>query len=150
MAIWIDEHDNETLDDGDVGFLVEKTDSNHGCVSHYILRTQPARTNRSHEPMLTGWCGSYNNVSTDADGLAKVVRRAKNGRLCLARVTPTAALLEELGYPELATDDMAVDAEADSYDRWLTAMQTAGLDLDNATDSTLRRAYAASVALHGS
>jgi hypothetical protein len=146
MSIWTDpESINIT---GNVGFLVCVT-SERGH-EHYSLGDRPAHGNNGGGPQLTGWCGSYNNVSTNADGLAKVARRAKNGRVCLARVTPTAALLEELGYPELATDDMAVDAEADSYDRWLDAMEAAGLNLDAADNDEKRRAYAASVALLGS
>jgi hypothetical protein len=162
MSIWTDRENCETnikgdaevlLEDGNgrltdvstVGFLV-RTESERGVAS-YSLSNKPAHTNSSHEPKLDAWCGSWNNRSTFADGLARVARTAKNGRVCLARVPATARLLEELGYPELADDDMAADGEADRYGRWLTAMETAGVNLDALTDEAWRRAYAASVAL---
>jgi hypothetical protein len=131
MAIWIDEQDNELhgapLGDGrdapigdgrwilrdgrgcpcdmsTVGFLVEVNRELDGGARAYSLRQHPPRGNQSGEPRLEGWCGSWNNVSTYGCGLARIVRQARNGRLCLARVAPSLAILTELGYPELYED----------------------------------------------
>ncbi len=63
----------------------------------------PARTNRSHEDKLYGWCGSYNNVSTNACGAWRVTRIAKNGRMLISKLTgdELATFLEEMGFPDL-------------------------------------------------
>jgi hypothetical protein len=101
-AIWInEEHVDYSIKDGDVAFLIERVREAPGMPSTHVLRGRPAHTNSSHEPRLWGWCGTTDNVAVYAQGLAKIVRRAKNGRCLLARVTPTEALLEELGYPNL-------------------------------------------------
>jgi hypothetical protein len=147
MAIWTDDnHIDENLTNG-IGFLMERT--KNGCVTTWYLLSRPVRTNSSHEPRLTGWGGQTDNVSRHAHGLAKVARRAKNGRVCLAKVEPTVALLEELGYPELATDEMPEgDSEGKQFVRWCAAMTTAGVVLPE-DDAAKRRAYGASVALLG-
>jgi hypothetical protein len=104
MVIWIDEFSSYSKDVGDIGFLTRSNDENHGNACHYRLSDHAARTNRSREPTLHGWCGTTNNVCVTAEGLARV-SRAKNGRVCLVPVTEAgevAAALEELGYPDLA------------------------------------------------
>lgn len=96
---WIDE---QASDDIDVGFLIERSNSNRGIAS-YELREHPAHTNQSHEPRLHGWCGSYNDVSTSACGVWKVSGVSHNARLKLVELKGDALLaaLDELGYPEL-------------------------------------------------
>jgi hypothetical protein len=149
MAIWTDEnHIDENLTNG-IGFLMERTSYRNGCVTTWHLLSRPVHTNSSHEPRLTGWCGDTDNVSRYAEGLARVARRAKNGRVCLAKVEPTVALLEELGYPELAEEGMPEgDSEGVRFARWCEAMVTAGVNLGD-DEATKRRAYGASVALLG-
>lgn len=95
---WIDEQDF----DGDKGFLVEFYNSNAECW-RYALRNTPAYTNRSNEPRLNGWCGSYNNLSTTGCGAWKVLRVAKSGRMLIEEMEGEELneFLEEMGYPEL-------------------------------------------------
>lgn len=100
--LWIDQDACCDVADGDVGFLIQR--SPQGRADTYHLRRHPARTNGSHEPKLYGWCGETDNVSVYAEGLARVVKVAKNGRRRVAQVDPTAELLEELGYPELTPE----------------------------------------------
>jgi hypothetical protein len=87
---------------GQIGFLIETSPQDRA--SWYTLSYHPAHTNQSHEPKLYGWCGSYNNTSTNARGLVKVLKVAKNGRAMVAGLTveEQQAALEELGYPDLA------------------------------------------------
>lgn len=155
MAIWIDEHDCELDDAGNPGFLIKIDPVYAGTgLTYYQLRQHP--THDADGPVLDEHAATIDGVARYGRGLAKVVRRAANGRVCLARVPATAALLEELGYPELADDDMVADAEATRYDRWIEAMKTAGVNLDALTsagcdtDAAWHRAYAASVAMLGS
>ena len=92
---------DENLSVGDVGFLIEISPERGD--SRWILRDLPACTNLSREITLNGWCGSYNNVSTNAHGVARVIRVAKNDRCLVQNISgdELAAALEELGYPEL-------------------------------------------------
>lgn len=94
---------DDTLTVGDIGFLIEHYNESSGG-SRFELRDTPPYTNQSHQPRLSGWCGTWNNVGTHGHGLARVERLARNGR---ALVRPLdgdelTAALEELGYPELA------------------------------------------------
>ncbi len=104
MALWIDDEgtmdDFGHIDNGELAFLVERFNENTGRTTYYLSR-RPPHTNRSNEPRLNGWCGTTNNIAKYGRGLAKIVRRAKNGRAMLVPVAPTAEALEELGYPEL-------------------------------------------------
>lgn len=88
---------------GSVHFLIEI--SKDGSYTRHELRDTPPYTNQSQQPMLNGWCGSFNNVSTYGRGLAKVVRVARNGRVLVSSVDrdtdEAQAVLEELGYPDL-------------------------------------------------
>lgn len=95
---WIDEQDF----DGDKGFLVEFFNENNSS-TRYVLRNKPPYTNRSNEPRLHGWCGSYNNMSTTGCGAWKVLRVAKSGRMLIEELEgeELAEFLEEMGYPEL-------------------------------------------------
>lgn len=101
---WIDEQEAYNL--GDTGFLVCNSHETEGW-SRYHLRDTPAHTNVSRAPRLVGWCGSYNNISTHACGVWKVVRVAKNGRTLITETDAdeTAAFLDEMGYPDLTEDD---------------------------------------------
>lgn len=91
-----------TLSVGDIGFLIENANESNGG-SQFFLRDTPAHTNRSHEPRLRGWCGTWNNVSTEAHGMVRVERLARNGRALVIELTgdELTEALEELGYPEL-------------------------------------------------
>ena len=97
---WIEQQEHVAL--GDKAFLVSFSNENSGS-TRYILRSQPAYTNRSSEPRLTGWCGSYNNVATEGEGAWKVIRIAKSGRYLIERLegVELEEFLEEMGYPEL-------------------------------------------------
>ena len=100
-SMWIGP--DETLSAGDVGFLIAKTNVLRRTAARYELRNTPAHTNQSHEPRLHGWCGTYNDLSTNAQGMVRVERMAKNGRAFVRELEgeELAAALEELGYPEL-------------------------------------------------
>jgi len=98
---WIgpDEH----LSLGDVGFLIKFESNRNGGSERWELRETPAQTNQSNAPRLTGWCGTFNDLSTNAHGMGKVIRVAKNHR-CLIKELENVELeasLELLGYPEL-------------------------------------------------
>ena len=100
-AFWVGP--DETLIVGKIGFLVAKHHTLKDWTRHE-LRDAPAHTNPSHVPRLTGWCGTYNDVSTTASGMARVERVAKNGRAFVRELTGAelTAALDEFGYPELA------------------------------------------------
>ena len=106
---WIDTDsiNTGTMPKGSPGFLVEI--SPQGKATRYNLRDTPAKTNRSGEAKLTGWCGTTNNVSVDAAGVWKPVKRSLNGERTLIReVTDPveiAAFLEAVGWPELMSSD---------------------------------------------
>lgn len=91
---------------GDYGFLIKKNHHTH-CWMRHELRDTPAYTNQSHEPMLYGWCGSHNDLSTYGAGVVRVVRVAHPGRLLVRELEGDAlrAVLDELGFPELMPED---------------------------------------------
>lgn len=88
---------------GQVGFLLESHNINGGNTPSYYLSDHPGHTNMSHEPRLSGWLGTTDNVYGCAHGLARVTRVARNGRALVVALTEQEqeAVLEELGYPEL-------------------------------------------------
>lgn len=93
-----------------VGFLWCKSNAIQGW-DRVTLEDRPPYTNQSHQPRLSGWCGTYNDIATYAQGVWKVVRMARNGRAFIRSLSGTELrdALEELGYPELIPDDLAVD-----------------------------------------
>lgn len=96
---------DDSLSVGQIGFLVEISNP----VQQYErleLRDHPPHTNQSREPRLFGWCGSWNDTSTNALGLWRVVEIKANGRARIEELTgeERAAALDELGYPELLTE----------------------------------------------
>lgn len=99
-GMWIGPADNLAV--GLTGFLVENSHAIKGW-ERIELRDLPAYTNQSHQPRLTGWCGTYNDVATHARGVGRVVRMARNGRAYVEILTgdELTAALEELGFPEL-------------------------------------------------
>jgi hypothetical protein len=94
--------DADGMTEGTVGFLIGTT--RNGGYERLSLSDRPAHTNQSREPRLSGWCGSYNDVSTNARGLWRVVEIKANGRAKIEEITgdDLAAALDELGWPELA------------------------------------------------
>lgn len=104
-SFWIDLNGYDVVKPGAVGYLVSKAHTLKGWET-YELRDEPARTNSSRQPKLHGWCGSYNDVSTVAHGIAKVVKVNKAETRAyvtiLADDAPEAeALKQETGYPDL-------------------------------------------------
>jgi hypothetical protein len=99
---WIDGYE---LSVGDIGFLVEVCPEQRA--DYCVLQDRPAYTNQSHEPRLYGWCGTTNNVARFGQGVARVIRCAKNGRACVQALegAELTAALEELGFPELDPAD---------------------------------------------
>lgn len=93
---------DEQLSVGDKGFLINTSNPFKGT-DNYFLRDTPAYTNQSHEPKLRGWCGSWNDTSTNGCGMWEVVRVAKNGRAFIRELEgwQLKESLEEFGYPEL-------------------------------------------------
>jgi hypothetical protein len=93
---------DDALKEGDIGFLIEKTNTMRGGTS-FQFRDVPAHTNQAHEPRLHGWCGTYNDLATYGRGLVVVTRVARNGRALVQELDgdKLKAGLEELGYPEL-------------------------------------------------
>lgn len=101
---WIDEQ--EGYDEGNEGFLIRFSNENAGS-ERFTLRDTPAHTNQSNKPRLHGWCGSYNNVSTSAEGAWVVIRKAKNGRTLIRELDEgeLQLFLEAMGYPDLTAED---------------------------------------------
>lgn len=99
-SMWIGP--DESLTVGQIGFLVEKHQTMKGW-TRYEVRDVPGHTNRSNEPRLHGWCGTYNDLATHGRGMVRVERVAKNGRAYVRELAgdELAAALDELGYPEL-------------------------------------------------
>lgn len=106
MSQWLDAH--ACLDGcpavGDVGFLIAVKDTSNGGPERFSLRDNPARTNRTHEPKLVGWCGETNNRSVEARGMARVARVTSNGRVLVAPIdgADLQRALDASGYPDLA------------------------------------------------
>lgn len=108
-AMWID---GENLNVGEIGFLVEISNAIKGSERHE-LRNRPPRTNQSHEDRPRGWCGTWNDNSTNGCGVWKVTRTAKNGRAQIVEVTDRDALvafLDEYGFPELLDECLPASA----------------------------------------
>ena len=91
---------------GDVAFAVERTYVMRRERRVVALQSTPATTNQSNQPRLYGWCGTTDDVSVYADGVARVVRVSAIGRAQCVRLdgADATAALERLGYPELAGD----------------------------------------------
>ena len=99
--LWTDDYRTNGLDEG---YLVRRVYLNQGLRETLTLTDYPAHTNQSGEPRLTGWCGTTNDVAVHAEGIARVTRRAKNGRVRLSPVTDSAevaAYCDETGFPGL-------------------------------------------------
>lgn len=101
--MWIDSDDVSV---GDVRFLVETLNTSNG-VTTWSLRDAPLRTNQSHEPRLSGWCGETNNRSHYARGMVIVTKVARKydafNRACVraAKAAERADALLSCGYPDL-------------------------------------------------
>ena len=97
---------------GDAAFLVRFSNAVRDT-ERYELRDLPANTNLSHEARPRGWCGTWNNVSTDGLGVWRVAKIAKNGRVQIAEVTERdelSAFLNEYGYPDLLDECLPATA----------------------------------------
>jgi hypothetical protein len=88
---------------GQVGFLIRNYHVTKGWERVY-LTGYPAHTNASCEPRLSGWCGTTNDVSYTAMGLARVEHVAQNGRARIRLLTgdELSHTLMTLGFPHLA------------------------------------------------
>ena len=103
MTIWTD-NKYEQWGVGDVGFVAEWDDTNSRTEGHDFERG-PFRKNLSHEPILVGWCGSTNNVSTTALGVGVVTRITNSGdrmRIKMLHGDDLTEALDNLGWPDLA------------------------------------------------
>ena len=98
QAIWINEGD-ENVRPGSVGFLREHY--RPGAGTTYTLNPNPV--NLAGKQILNGRGQAWNNCNITALGLARVTRRAANGRCLLRRLAATKRRLKELEYPELAS-----------------------------------------------
>lgn len=102
MGYWIDGTGMEQA--GQVGFVVERSNAIRRSEST-LLQDDPPRTNQSHEPRLTGWCGTTNDVAVYGRGMARVLRCSRSGQRVYVESLEgeeLAAALDEAGYPELA------------------------------------------------
>jgi hypothetical protein len=104
-TIWIDNPDT-IYAEGMTGFLIYRHDESNSVHSRYISAV-PARTNRSREAKLHGWCGTTNNIAIYAEGMARI--EAINTKTGRAKVTSlsndeTRVALEAAGYPELISE----------------------------------------------
>jgi len=57
----------------------------------------------SRKPMLYGYCGHWYEIVTEACGMVRVIREAKNRRLLVQEMkgADLTAALEKAGYPDL-------------------------------------------------
>jgi hypothetical protein len=94
------------MPEGAVGFLIETSHAAQGW-TRYRLADRPAVTNQSCRPVLHGWCGSYNDVSTYGRGLVGVTKVLPNGRVRVRELLgdELARHLEGLGFPELTPSE---------------------------------------------
>ena len=105
-TMWIDcdVYDfNPTATIGTHGYLVRTLNTSNGVESH-SLRERPLRTNQSHEPRLTGWCGETDNRSRYAVGVWKIVQVNKaRDRVRIVRLhgADLACFLADDGHPDL-------------------------------------------------
>jgi hypothetical protein len=100
-TMWIDR--SQSLRVGDAGFLVRIGNATTG-IERYELRARPPTVNHSQRPMPRGWCGSWNDVSSEGLGIWRVVEFARDGRAQIAEVLDPdelASFLNEYGYPDL-------------------------------------------------
>lgn len=97
--MWIDE---DRVAAGEKYFLIKISNENTNS-SKYVLQNKPPYTNRSFQPKLYGWCGTNNNVATHGEGVWRVLRQAKSGRILIEQVNGEELIefLEEMGYPEI-------------------------------------------------
>ena len=98
--VWVDFFDAEV---GDYFFLAEILNTNTG-ISRLTLYDRPCRTNKSHEPRLTGWCGATNKASITARGVVRIVGTNKAGdraQIAAVRGVDLDSFLRSEGYPEL-------------------------------------------------
>lgn len=104
MSMWIDCNPWESnVKVGGVGYLVETVNTNNGRTS-FALHERPKRTNRSHEAVLVGWCGTTNNMDHTAKGVWKVVQVNKAGdraRIVRLHGPNLATFLAQDGHPDL-------------------------------------------------
>jgi len=95
---------------GAVGFLVQRSEPYKPYINPtHKLYDRPACTNMSHQPKLNGWCGSTDNVSINALGVAQVVQVFANGR-ARVRTLHGAEAVEALG--KLGWSDMDEQMQA--------------------------------------
>ena len=102
MAIWMSA-DPSYSDIGDLGFVAEVLNFNTRQDWHEF-GTSPCRKNLSHEPVLSGWCGSTNNINRVAIGVGIITRITKSGERMLVKILKGADLtsaLDALGWPDL-------------------------------------------------
>jgi hypothetical protein len=97
---WVDNPDFDKI--GTVRYLVAVDRA--GQSTRWQLRERPARTNRSAEPRLFGWCGETDNRSVYAHGCVVVVgtnQARDRARIKSLDGEELRAFLEGDGYPEL-------------------------------------------------
>jgi hypothetical protein len=88
---------------GEVGFLVHRA-NNILDWERWNLFDRPAHTTKGGVPIFIGKCGTTHGVTITAYGMAKIAKRARNGRVCYEQLTDLDEIsqaLEELGYPDL-------------------------------------------------
>src|SRR5262245_60415022 len=103
-TIWIGPTDDLRI--GDRGFLVHTQHNLRGW-SHRELLDIPPMTNQSHRYRLEGWCGTTNDVAVYGEGMAEVIKLARNGRALVRELEgePLRQALEDFGFPELTPED---------------------------------------------
>jgi len=69
--MWADIRDMGTYTVGQIGFLCDIIDTSTGNY-RTVFRLQPWSKNMSGERVLSGWCGTTNNINRDAVGAGEI------------------------------------------------------------------------------
>ncbi len=94
-ARWHD-FSNSEPSKGDICFVVTTHDTSSGR-EYYEARSEPWKTNQSHEERLRGWLGETNNKSRRAQGRARITSVQRDGALVRFAFLPAKRRWEKTG-----------------------------------------------------
>jgi hypothetical protein len=90
-----DEETGSDLEPGRYYLILSSPTMVRGGADRYCLARRPGCTNMSHEPKVSGWLGTTNDVAEYAQGAVELYRNA-GGHLRLRKIDP-ASMDEEIG-----------------------------------------------------